>query len=88
MEAFCSLRNSFFRFGQTAQCRGYSPCLPAAGIRLGASVNNAGSFGYYWSSTYFSSRNAYSLYFFSSYMNAQYSYDRNYGRSVRLVQDI
>ena len=63
--------------------------LPAAGHRSGtsASVIGAGSYGYYWSSTYRDSRYAYTLYFTSGqitmYENGFY---RFHGRSVRLVR--
>ena len=63
--------------------------LPAAGYRDGASVSEAGSNGYYWSSSanegYERSSNLVS---FESYdLNPLDSYYRNYGYSVRLVKD-
>ena len=69
---------------------GNSIFLPAAGGRGGSSLGNAGSFGYYWSSTpidgyYFGgSDGAYYLDFYSSYhvMNGHY---RDYGHSVRPI---
>lgn len=62
--------------------------LPAAGYRVGDSVNKAGTLGSYWSS---SPRTAnvektHILAFNSSGLNAQTSAERNYGRSVRLVK--
>ena len=60
--------------------------LPAAGSRYVSSLLNAGSYGYYWSSSLSTSNtsDAYCLYFDSSYVD-WYFYDRYYGRSVRPV---
>ena len=58
--------------------------LPAAGYRYGTSLNNAGYYGYYWSSSPNNIYNASYLYFSSS----SHSVDdnlRNYGRTVRPV---
>ena len=60
--------------------------LPAAGDRYGASLNNAGNHGFYWSSTpqdYYDSY-AYSLTFYSGYRNMTYPH-RDRGRSVRPI---
>ncbi len=61
--------------------------LPAAGYRIGTSVGNVGSSGYYWSSTAYDCDNAWDLFFYGSdaYM---YSYFilRYLGQSVRLVR--
>ena len=62
--------------------------LPAAGYRDGTDVDVAGSYGYYWSSSLYSSPpyNACSMYFYSGNVYPQ-SYDyRYYGFSVRPVQ--
>ena len=60
--------------------------LPAAGNRLGTSVNTSILFGYYWSYTYYNSEYAYSLYFASrGIVRPQYYNYRYYGSSVRLV---
>ena len=59
--------------------------LPAAGWRLGTSVNSVGSLGYYWSATYSNSGYAYSVYFYDGYLYADYWYYRKVGHSVRLV---
>ena len=61
--------------------------LPAAGLRGGTTVNNAGSYGYYWSSTSHVSNadRAYYVYFGSSNFVPANSYGRYYGSSVRLV---
>ena len=65
---------------------GNSIFLPAAGYRLGSSLNRARSNGYYWSSSSIESYSyfAYYLYFGSDYHNMDYYY-RYYGRSVRPV---
>ena len=60
--------------------------LPAAGLRLcDGSVNDVGSYGYYWSSTPYGSVGAWFLDFYSSevYLNGNFRCD---GQSVRLVQ--
>ena len=59
--------------------------LPAAGNRNGTSVNNVGSNGNYWSSTYNNSNNAYNLNFNSGNVNPQNNNNRNNGFSVRLA---
>lgn len=60
--------------------------LPAAGYRDGSGLGDAGSYGYYWSSSLTAdySSHAYSLYFNSVGVNWS-SYYRYYGRSVRGV---
>ena len=65
---------------------GNSIFLPAAGCRGGSSLYDAGSGGYYWSSTprESDSRNAWYLYFDSS-VYFMGSYSRDDGRSVRPV---
>lgn len=60
--------------------------LPAAGGRYGTSVYYAGTYGLYWSSTYYGSGYAYDM-FFSDGNAIVGSYDRYFGHSVRLVQD-
>ena len=63
--------------------------LPAAGNRDGSSVSNAGSNGYYWSSSSPNddSSQASCVYFRSNFLIfPSYGY-RYYGRSVRLVRD-
>ena len=61
--------------------------LPAAGSRYGSSLGNAGSYGYYWSSSLDAGYSgfAYSLYFISSYVGRSGN-SRYYGRSVRPVR--
>ncbi len=71
----------------TSKTNGNSIFLPAAGYRYKSSLNYAGSYGYYWSSSLNTRRPdyAYYLYFYSSiydWSNGDYRY---YGRSVRAV---
>ena len=62
--------------------------LPAAGYRIGTSVNDVGSVGNYWSSSCTSYSRARCLYFDSgSSLSAIIDY-RHYGRSVRLVSPV
>ena len=62
--------------------------LPAAGTRNGTQVNIVGELGHFWSSTYINADYAYGLNFDSYDFNPQNGNNRNYGRSVRLVQDV
>jgi uncharacterized protein (TIGR02145 family) len=62
--------------------------FPAAGNYNGTSLNNRGSNGYYWSSSYNNSSNAYNLNFNSSNVNPQNNNNRYYGFSVRAVQHL
>ncbi|MBP5412791.1 MAG: fibronectin type III domain-containing protein, partial [Bacteroidales bacterium] len=62
--------------------------LPAAGCRNGTSVDGVGSYGGYWSTTYYSSSIAYDLVFNSSTLIPPYYHDRDYGESVRLVRSV
>ncbi|MCQ2318890.1 MAG: PEGA domain-containing protein [Bacteroidales bacterium] len=67
---------------------GGSIFLPAAGYRSGTSLGSAGSYGYYWSSSLYSSDplNAYGMFFISVFVNPQ-SYPTRYdGQSVRPVR--
>ena len=67
---------------------GKSIFLPAAGLRYGTSLDDAGGNGYYWSSTPYGSfaQIAYSLYFNSGSHLVDW-YASNLGRSVRPVSD-
>ncbi len=57
------------------------------GYGNGSSVNNAGSQGRYWSSTYNNTNNAYNLYFNSSgNVNPQNNNNKNLGFAVRCVK--
>ena len=60
--------------------------FPAAGRGYGTSLNNRGSYGYYWSGSWYSAYNAYGLYFNSSSVTPQSSSSRYVGISVRAVQ--
>ncbi len=75
----------------TSKINGASLFLPAAGVRLGSEVYNAGSFGYDWSRTLRSSgpRYAYDLYFDSSGVDVSSNWGGNLrygGQSVRAVR--
>ena len=61
--------------------------LPAAGDRGGTDVYSVGSYGYYLSSSARDDYSAYYLYF-GSYDVSTGRNDRDYGRSVRLVQEV
>ena len=61
--------------------------LPAAGFRIGSTVNYVQLDGYYWSASEYDSSIAYYLYFRSDEANMYY-YGRYYGLSVRLVKDL
>ena len=62
--------------------------LPAAGFRSGTLVIDGGSYGFYWSSSPDDTDSAYYMSFYSSDVYPAYSYDRFWGHSVRLVQDL
>ena len=65
--------------------------FPAAGRSDSASLKEAGSDGYYWSSSLYANNtaNAYSLYFYSGNVNCKYnSINRKYGFSVRPVKEV
>ena len=63
--------------------------FPAAGYRNGTSLGNAGSYGYYWSSSLYtdSPSSAYYVYFRSDGVNWSSYYGRCYGQSVRPVSE-
>ncbi|MBQ9295492.1 MAG: hypothetical protein IJ219_11320 [Bacteroidaceae bacterium] len=60
--------------------------FPAAGNGNGTSINNVGSNGNYWSSSWNSGANAYNMNFNSSNVNPQNNNNRYLGYSVRAVQ--
>ena len=70
----------------TSNINGNSVFFPASGYYNGTTLNNRGSYGYYWSSTYNSETNARSLSFDSSEVNPTGSYYRRLGFTVRAVQ--
>ena len=59
--------------------------LPAAGIRYGTSMLNAGNIGYYWSATRSDNSYVHGVFFNDGCLNSYNEYSRYYGRSVRLV---
>ena len=61
--------------------------LPAAGYRRGTSVNYVGSYGLYWSASYYIIGSAYTVDFDGSGLGTNSADPRYCGRSVRLVQD-
>ena len=67
---------------------GNSIFLPAAGSRLGTSLYDAGSYGYYWSSSLYEYYSDYARYvdFYSGGVRRRNSY-RYYGQSVRPVSE-
>lgn len=72
----------------TSESNGNSIFLPAAGFRWNDDLDNAGSDGYYWSSSLNPNygSDAYGLRFYSGYLNWGY-YDNRYdGHSVRAVR--
>ena len=65
---------------------GKSIFFPAAGDRGGSLYNDAGSYGFYWSSSLDTANPNYAYYLdFNSSYAGWYSYDRYYGRPVRPV---
>lgn len=62
--------------------------LPAAGYRNATSLNVVGNNGYYWSSTYHNSDNAYFAHFHSNSHDSKVYNSRYYGYAVRLVRDV
>ena len=71
----------------TSKKNGNSIFLPAAGYRIDDNLLNAGSYGYYWSSSLYTSfsDNACNVNFYSNYVYLYYYYDRYDGLSVRAV---
>lgn len=62
--------------------------LPAAGVRNGASVNDANKWGYYWSSDMIGNNEwAQDVYFSNSSAKTDHSDSRYYGECVRLVTE-
>ena len=64
---------------------GTTPSFLLAGYYDRGSFSNGGSYGYYWSSTAYSSTLAYNLFFGSGNVNSADSYGRRLGLSVRCV---
>lgn len=61
--------------------------LTYAGVVFNSALNSVGSNGYYWSSTAYSSTNAYRVRFNSSEVSTNNN-NRYFGYSVRLVRDV
>ena len=70
----------------TSRINGNSIFFPASGYYRGTSLLDRGSFGLYWSSTWYSETNARILNFNSTGVNPQDHYYRRYGFTVRAVQ--
>ena len=71
----------------TSRINGNSVFFPASGLYYGASLDSRGSYGLYWSSSYYSATSAYILYFNSSYVNpANNILNRRLGFTARAVQ--
>ena len=68
----------------TSVANGNTIFMPVTGSYDGSSLGSATSYGYYWSSTYYGSSSACSLYFYSSDCRTS-NYCRYYGRCVRGV---
>lgn len=60
--------------------------FPASGYYNGTTLNGRGTYGNYWSASFYSATSAYSLYFSSSGVDPQFNSYRRIGRSVRPVQ--
>lgn len=71
----------------TSNVNGNTLFFPAAGRYNGTLLNNRGSGGFYWSSTYGSATNARVLDFTNSGVSPQDNSSRRYGFPVRAVQD-
>ena len=72
----------------TSKTNGNSIFLPAAGFRFDSSRNDAGGYGYYWSSSLYTDdpRQAWDVHFdFDSGVVSRDYFNRYYGRSVRPV---
>lgn len=59
--------------------------LPAAGYRQGTSVEGVGTWGYYWSSSYYNNAAAWQVCLYNGNLDAESNDSRGYGLSVRLV---
>ena len=57
--------------------------FPASGYYSGTSLDYRGTYGIYWSSSFYSATSAYNLLFSSSSVSPQNSYGRRYGFAVR-----
>ena len=78
----------FFLVSVIGDSRKLALFFPAAGNYNGTTLNNEGSNGNYWSSSFNSATNAYNLNFNSSGVHPQNNNNRRYGFSVRPVQHL
>ncbi|MBR4118878.1 MAG: hypothetical protein IKK64_02225, partial [Bacteroidales bacterium] len=72
----------------TSKKNGNSIFLPAAGYRSNSNLNSAGSYGYYWSSSLYTSSSSSSFAYYLDFISGNVDWDyfyRYYGRSVRAV---
>lgn len=60
--------------------------FPAVGYYVGTTLSYSGTYGYYWSSTYYDSSYAYRLYFDSSSVSTGHRYRYN-GMPIRPIKD-
>jgi hypothetical protein len=60
--------------------------FPASGRYSGTTLEYRGTYGYYWSASFYSATDAYSLFFNSSLVYPQNNYNRYRGFTVRPVQ--
>lgn len=79
--------NGYYGVRFTSKINGKSIFFAASGYGAGSSWNNRGAYGYYWSSSFSSSRYARSLSFGSGGVSPQSSNNRYYGFAVRAVQN-
>lgn len=80
--------NNYYGIRFTSKINGNSIFLPASGSGNSTSWNFRGSLGIYWSSSFYSARNARFLYFYSGGVGPQSSSNRYIGFAVRAVQNI
>ena len=84
---FCSV-NGYRGMKFTSKVNGNSIFFACSGSGRGTGWSSRGAFGYYWSSSFSSARDAYLLHFFSGGVFPQSNYGRYYGFAVRPVQNI
>ena len=70
----------------TSRINGNSIFFPASGCRFGTGLNDRGSYGLYWSSSFYSQAYGYRLHFDSTAVKPANGNYRFYGFSVRAVQ--
>lgn len=80
--------NGYYGVRFTSKINGNSIFLPASGIGVSTSWSARGSYGYYWSSSFSSARDARYLFFYSGGVGPQNDDSRYGGFAVRAVQNI